>query len=209
MMIAKQIEPFLKHLKGAIHVGANVGEEREWYNELGFTKVLWFEPNKELFPTLVNNLKKFPKQKAFNVGIHDYEREGILHISNNAGQSSSLLELGTHAINHPDVKYIKDQKITLVRIDYFLEDYQEKIEDYNFFNVDVQGTELNVLKSVGDNLEKFAYIYLEVNDAEVYKGCALLPEIDSYLEYFKFTRIKTKMTNAHWGDAFYIKEGSL
>jgi hypothetical protein len=97
----------------------------------------------------------------------------------------------------------------LTRLDYFLEDIGVPIGYYNFLNIDVQGTELNVLKSVGDQLGKLDYIYLEVNDLEVYKKCALLDEIDEYLSNFDFIRIKTKMTKAHWGDAFYIKERSL
>jgi FkbM family methyltransferase len=209
MIIAKEIEPFLKNLKGAIHVGANIGEERDWYQKQGFEKVIWFEPNKSLFPVLVENLKEYPNQIAFNLGIHDYLKEGTLHISDNDGQSSSLLELGLHKKYHPNVRYIGDQIVALTRLDYILKDTGENIKSFNFLNIDVQGTELNVLKSLGDQIDKLDYIYLEVNDQEVYKGCALLPEIDNYLSLFNFIRIKTHITKAHWGDAFYIKEQSL
>jgi len=209
MILTKKFEHFLKDLRGAIHVGANVGEERFWYKDQGFNKVLWFEPNKDLFPTLVNNLRELPNQICFNIGIHDILKEAKLHISNNDGQSSSILELGLHAKYHPKVHYIGDQIIVLTRLDYFLEDIGEKIEDYNFLNIDVQGAELNVLKSLGDQIDKLDYIYLEVNDQELYKGCALIPEIDSYLSMAGFLRLKTEMTQWHWGDAFYIKEGSL
>jgi FkbM family methyltransferase len=209
MIIADKIEPYLKNLKGAIHVGANIGEERDWYQRLGFTRVIWFEPNKELFPKLLENLKEFPTQMAFNIGIHDFLREGILHISNNAGQSSSLLELGLHSKYHPDVVYVKDQNVILTRLDYFLEDKELQINDFNFLNVDVQGTELNVLRSLGDQLRRLDYVYLEVNDEEIYKGCALLPQIDEYLSMFSFLRLKTKINKGHWGDAFYIKEKSV
>jgi len=209
MMLAKQIQPFLKNLKGAIHVGANIGEERFWYKTCGFTKVLWFEPNKDIFPILKKNIKDFPNQVAFNIGIHDHLRKAMLHIANNRGQSSSLLDLGLHAQYHPDVKYIGDQEIKLTRLDYFLEDFDYVVADYNFLNVDVQGTELNVLLSMGDLLSNLDYIYLEVNTQEVYKDCALLSEIDDYLSMFSFIRIKIKMTKAYWGDAFYIKERSL
>ncbi len=206
MMLRGKIEPFIKDLRGALHVGANVGEEADWYQSVGFQHVLWFEPNRELFPILSVNIKKYPHQHAVAIGIHDTLKEGVLHISNNAGQSSSLLELGLHTKYHPDVKYIEDRVVKLDRLDHFLEDAGMTIKDFSFVNIDVQGTELNVLKSLGDLLGRLEYVYLEVNDNEVYKGCALLPEIDSYLESFNFIRIKTKMTNAHWGDAFYIKE---
>jgi FkbM family methyltransferase len=209
MILAKEIKPFLKNLRGAIHVGANIGEERYWYEAMHFTSVLWFEPNKELFPKLLKNIKPFNTQYAFNIGIHDSLKRAILHISNNDGQSSSLLQLGTHSIYHPDVTYINDYEIKLDRLDYFLEDNEYNVQDFNFINIDVQGTELNVLRSMGDLLGDLDYVYLEVNDEEVYKECSLLPQIDSYLDYFNFIRLKTKMTKAHWGDAFYIKEGIL
>jgi len=207
MMLAEKIRPFLKNLKGAIHVGANIGEERSWYNYNGFTKVLWFEPNRDIFLELKKNLKQVPNQKAVNIGIHDYLRKANLHIANNRGQSSSLLDLGLHAQYHPDVKYIEDQEIKLIRLDDFLKDGDEDVKDYNFLNIDVQGTELNVLLSMGDLLKKMNYVYVEVNIQEVYKDCALLPEIDNYLSTFNFVRIMTKMTKAYWGDAFYIKDG--
>jgi len=209
MILAKQIKPFLKNLRGAIHVGANIGEERYWYEAMGFTTVLWFEPNKKLFPVLKKNLKPFSNQISFNIGIHDLLKRAILHISSNDGQSSSLLDLGTHSLHHPDVTYVEDHEIQLNRLDYFLEDNELNIKDFNFLNIDVQGTELHVLRSVGDQLGDLDYIYLEVNEEEVYKGCALLTQIDDYLDYYNFIRIKTKITRAHWGDAFYIKEGLL
>jgi FkbM family methyltransferase len=45
---------------------------------------------------------------------------------------------------------------------------------------------------------------LEVNNAYVYKNCALVHEIDDYLMKYNFKRIETKWTNENWGDALYI-----
>jgi hypothetical protein len=80
------------------------------------------------------------------------------------------------------------------------------IDDFNFLNVDVQGTELNVIKSFGNLINRLDYIYAEVNEEEVYKGCPLVSEIDSYLSQFDFVRRETCMTKFKWGDAFYIKK---
>jgi len=204
-MILKNFEHHLVTRKGAIHVGANVGEERDWYALQGFTKVIWFEPNRDLFSRLEANIEMYPGQDAFNFGIHDELRNGILHISNNDGQSSSLLEFGTHAINHPNVKYIGDQSILLRRLDWFFSATYKNIDHYNFLNVDVQGVELNVLKSFGSLIEKMDYIYAEVNEEEVYKGGACICDIDEYLHLHGFKRVETYITKAKWGDALYIK----
>jgi len=202
----RNFEHHLKVKKGAIHVGANVGEERDWYKLQDFKRVLWFEPNKELFPTLEKNIWNYPEQIAFNFGIHDTLKSGILHIANNHGQSSSLLELGTHAVNHPDVKYIKDQDVVLRRLDWVFEHIYQNIDNFNFLNVDVQGTELNVLKSFGELLRKLDYIYTEVNEEEVYKGCACICDIDEYVHLFGFERVETLITKAKWGDALYVRK---
>lgn len=209
MMIADKIEPFLKSLKGAIHVGANIGEERDWYAKMGFSNVLWFEPNMDLFSELQKNIKPFPGQEAFNIGIHDTLTSAKLHVANNNGQSSSILPFGTHRYNHPTVLHIKDIDIQLTRLDSFFEKTGKKVEDYNFLNIDVEGVELNVLKSLGDKLALMDYLYIEIHTWEVYVGNSLLVDVEKYLSEYKFIRAKVKMTKANYGDAFYIKEGSL
>jgi hypothetical protein len=79
------------------------------------------------------------------------------------------------------------------------------IKDFNFLNVDVQGVELNVIKSFSSMLGSLDYLYVEVNEEELYKGCALITEIDYYVAQYGFERKATHMTSNKWGDAFYIK----
>ena len=204
-MLFRSFESYITRRRGVIHVGANVGEERDWYKEQGFSQVLWFEPNNNIFSFLVENIEGYKNQFAFNLGIHDTIKEANLHISNNAGQSSSILELGTHLKHHPDVQYIADQKIKLMRMDNFLFLTGRNMKDFNFLNVDVQGVELNVIKSFGGLLSVLDYIYAEVNEEQLYKGCALVSEIDEYVHKFGFKRVATCMTKNKWGDAFYMK----
>ena len=91
-------------------------------------------------------------------------------------------------------------------MDDFIRDYKVDLSEFNFLNVDVQGVELNVLKSFGPLLWKFDYLYLEVNLEEVYKGCASLSEIDYYLAAFDFERTAIQMIKHKWGDAFYVNK---
>jgi len=204
-MLFRDFEKFITKIRGVIHVGANVGEERNWYKEKGAEKVLWFEPNPSLFPVLQENIKEFENNIAFNIGIHDSLSEAVLHIASNDGQSSSILSLGTHARRHPKVHYVRDQKIKLMRLDAFLEDSGRDISHYNFLNVDVQGVELNVIKSLGDLIEQIDYVYVEVNREELYVGCNMIQDIDAYLTIHGFERMATHWTKNNWGDAFYMK----
>ena len=44
-----------------------------------------------------------------------------------------------------------------------------------------------------------------MNTEEVYKGCALIDEVDSFLDKHKCKKVITDMTEYGWGDALYIK----
>lgn len=187
---------------GVLHVGANVGEEAQVYDELEIKDVCWIEGNPEIIPQLKINVDKY-NHKVINALIGDIEGlELPLHISNNASQSSSILELGTHKTAHPEVHYVKDVVLTMRRLDQI-----SCWGEYDFLNIDLQGAELKALKGLGDCLSHFKWAYLEVNKAELYKGCALVEDIDMYLIGFGFKRVETKWCgNTNWGDALYIKK---
>jgi len=208
-MLSTGFECYLKDKRGVFHIGAHTGQEIDWYEAQSFTRGIWFEPNKELFPELQQHLEKYDNHMAFNIGIHDTIQTATLHIASNDGQSSSILDLGTHKKYYPNIHYVKDQEIKLMRMDDFLQSNSVDINEFNFLNVDVQGVELNVIKSFGELIRKLDYIYTEVNVEELYVGISLLPEIDEYLERFEFCRAGTYMTNRKWGDAFYIKKNLL
>jgi len=194
----------LKDRRGVLHIGAHCGQEKDWYVEQGFEQVLWFEPNVFVFRQLMENIKGYENNFAFNIGIHDKLKTANLHIASNEGQSSSILEFGTHTKYRPDIKYVGYQEIRLMRMDNFLFLTGRDIKSFNFLNIDVQGVELNVLKSFGNLLRSLDYIYTEVNEEEIYKGCAFLSEIDYYVSQFGFERKAIHMTPNHWGDAFYL-----
>ena len=76
----------------------------------------------------------------------------------------------------------------------------------DFLNMDIQGAELKCLKGFERNLGMINAIYAEVNEKELYAGCALLPELDAWLSEHGFVRVHTHMTPHGWGDALYIRQ---
>lgn len=190
---------------GVLHVGANIGEEAPVYLELGIKKQVWIEANPFICMKLADNVETNPQAKIFNFAAGDENKNVVLHESNNAGQSSSILELGTHKIAHPEVHYIKDIPVQMLRLDSFV---RGEFDGLDFLNMDIQGAELMALKGMGELLKQFKWCYLEVNKAELYKGCALVEDIDMYLLGFGFKRVETKWCgNTNWGDACFIKNG--
>lgn len=189
---------------GVLHVGANVGEEAPVYHELNIKDVIWIEPNPKLIARLCDNVQTY-NHTVYNIAAGHETKKINLHISNNGGQSSSVLELGTHKIAHPDVHYIEDIEVQMWRLDEYF-GVHGLGKNYDFLNIDVQGFELNVLRGIGDLLKQFNYVYLEVNQQELYKECALIDSIDLFMTANGLRRVETKWCgNTGWGDALYIR----
>lgn len=187
--------------KGILHIGANIGEEADAYYNAGVKTVCWIEANPELLPTLRANVDKYG-HKVIPACVGDMEGfEVVFHVSNNAGQSSSFLELGTHKTQHPEVHYVKDIVMKTRRLD-----QMSCWGGYDFIALDIQGAELKALKGLGDYLKDFKYVYAEVNRKHVYKDCALLPEMDAYLKGFGFKRVAIAPWIGDWTDALWIKK---
>lgn len=195
--------------KGILHVGAWDGIEMDDYAANGITNVVFIEAQKAIFPTLMGRVAPYPNARALHYCVSDKIEEVKFNVTNN-GQSSSILELGTHKDVHPEVvvnETISMKAVTLEQI--FL---WEKLnsEDYDFVNMDIQGAELKAIKGMGELINKIKAFYLEVNEKELYKGCALIGEIDQYLKQFGFDRAETKWASQDnvlgWGDALYIRQ---
>lgn len=200
------------HATGVLHIGANTGQEEVHYAANGIERIIWVEADPETFDKLSKSTTgKIPNTIFINACIGENEGEVVdFNLSNNDRQSSSFLPLGTHATVHPDVVYTESIKATIKRIDNIFHASDFKMTDYTFLNIDIQGAELMALKGMGKLLAQVEYAYLEVNKAELYIGCALIDEIDSYMSLFDFVRVETLWAgNTNWGDAFYIKRNLL
>lgn len=189
---------------GVLHIGASTGQESEAYHKHGL-KVIWVEAIRDVYKQLLRNVLKYTGTICLNACVSDKDGEIVnFNISNNEGQSSSLFEFGTHTEAHPGIVFTEQVRLHTARVDTLLRDRKIDQSEYDFINLDIQGAELLALK--GMDLSKVNYVYIEVNEKELYKGCALLPEIDAHLLRFDLHRVETKMTNWGWGDAFYIRK---
>lgn len=187
---------------GILHCGGNIAEEAQAYDSQGVKDVCWIEANPELIPTLRANVKQYG-HKVIEACVSDIQDfEVTFHISNNAGQSSSFLELGTHKIQHPSVYYVRDITMKTKRLDSMGHCWGE----YDFLNLDLQGSEMKAMRGLGDGLKDFKWIYCEVNKAEVYVDCPHVNDIDLFLNGFGFKRVETAKWIGDWTDALYIKK---
>jgi FkbM family methyltransferase len=191
------------NITGVLHVGAHDCQELPFYTDklkINKEAIVWIDALESKV-----ELGKQNGNKVYHAVITDTDDAEItFNISNNE-QSSSILDFKTHAIEHPEVKFVKTITQKSITIDTFFSRNNINPEIYNFWNFDIQGAELLALKGATNAIQFAKAIYLEVNKDELYKGCALINEIDDFLKGYGFNRVLTNMTRFGWGDALYLK----
>lgn len=196
LFIKHQIKP-----QGILHIGAHEGQEAPIYRAAGVENVIWVEGNPDIYQRLMSNLTyQYPEHKFIQALVSDVEEEVDFNISSNDGQSSSILEFGTHSQQHPDVIFVDQKRLFTRRLDnIFVHPFVA-----DFLVMDIQGMELRALKGMGSLLNQFKWVYLEVNREEVYKGCGRIEEVEEYLGQFGFKGVQ-EIWHGGWGDKFYSR----
>jgi hypothetical protein len=190
------------NIKGVFHLGAHECEELLFYNSFGVKNedIVWIDA----VENKVNEAIQRGIPNVYNSLITDKDDEDVFfNVSNNI-QSSSILDFGTHSREHPHVVYVDKVLKKSITIDTFFERNELDASKYNFWNFDIQGAELLALKGATKSLQYAKALYLEVNEKELYKNCALIDEIDTFLSQHNFKRVLTKFTQHGWGDALYL-----
>lgn len=203
--INELIQKFNIEITGIIHIGAHECEELQDYNNAGIDNknIYWIEAMQEKVEL---NKSRIRDINIYQAVIDDVDDKEINFKITNNGQSSSVLDFGSHETHHPHVKVVETKVLKTNRMDTIIEKYNIPVENLNFINLDIQGVELRALKSMEKYLHHIKYIFTEVNIEEVYKSCNMMHEIDSYLSEFGFKRVDQRIyTQFGWGDAFYIK----
>ena len=176
--IARQEGKFFKNVSGVIHVGAHTGEERDFYSRYDLD-VLWIEPAPDVFKRLSNNIACYPKQKAVNYLITDQDNSDYdFHLSNNDGNSSSILGFKKHADIWPEIKMINTIKLKSRTLDSVIAEVPHR---YDALVMDTQGSEMLVLKGAVDTLQSIRLIKTEAADFEIYEKCTTEADLCDYL----------------------------
>jgi FkbM family methyltransferase len=170
-------DSFLTQCRGVVHVGANTGQERSLYAEFNLP-VLWIEPLPEVFAVLERNLLAYPQQRAIRALVTDRDNETkILHVSNNDGESSSILDFKLHKDIWPEITYVRDIVLPTITLDTLL----DGDTSHDALIIDTQGSELLVLKGAEMSLPHFKCIKTEAADFESYTDCATVDTISDFL----------------------------
>ena len=154
--------------------------------------MLWVEANEDL-------VKLFPKDNVIHalIGMNDDEEMDYLHYNNS--KLNSVLELVDEDEKKKGFEIVSSTKMKMKRMDTILKDIDD---DYDFLVIDVQGYEGEVISSLGSELKRFKYIFVETSDREIYKNGSLLNNITPKLQDYK---LKYHRFLNGFGNAFYVR----
>jgi len=112
---------------------------------------------------------------------------------NNMG-SSSLLKIDFSKRNEDDPDYNRENpqseiKVRGTRLDTFLQ--ENSIPNIDLLCIDLQGYELNALKSLGESLHNVKYIITECSIQSTYTGGATFLELYEYLRQYNFEYVSS------------------
>lgn len=173
---------------GILHLGAHTGQEREIYRALG-KSVIWVEANPRVFPALHSNISPIPEQRAICALLGDIDGlEQTFHISNNfEGVSSSIYLFGEYAIGDKslwpelDLHMVSAVTLPMVRLDTLLTENDVRAEDFDFWVLDLQGSEMNALTGAERSLHHCRSLLAEVSEREIYQGGPLYRDLKGFL----------------------------
>jgi FkbM family methyltransferase len=192
---------------GVIHVGAHEAGELEEYLAMGFSTVLYVEANPDLIPRLKEKAASCTGARVIiaHAAVTDHNGAIALRVTS-MDQSSSILPLGIHKNIYPSIRECNQVEVPARTLDHLLFELGLSPERFNFLNLDIQGAELLALKGASRLLSHIEAIVSEVNLVELYKGAALLPQLEEHLRAAGFNRAAMSTPwHPTWGDAFFVK----
>jgi FkbM family methyltransferase len=201
--------------RGAIHIGAHEGQEIGMYQNMGVQSLLLIEANPSLIGRLCDRVAETISHdpameiQVENCAISNENGTAIFRVTS-SDQSSSLLPLNEHQKIYPDITETECIEVPLKTLDTLLDELKCDRTQFNLLNLDIQGAELLALKGATQTLAHIDAINTEINFVELYKGGALIWELDALLEDQGFVRVATTTPyHPSWGDALYIRKPTI
>ena len=144
----KYVKSIIKKGSVFIDCGGNIGNySNEIIKNFNDPEIHIFEPSSKNTEIL---LKRFTnnKIKINNIGLADKTSDSILFSNENG---SSLASLTKRKLNHLQIDFNTEEKIKVIRFkDYWNKEIKSEVID--FFKIDVEGHEMDVLKGIDDKI---------------------------------------------------------
>jgi FkbM family methyltransferase len=195
----------LRNSPGVLHVGAHYGQEAQFYEDLKLN-VLWVEGDPVTYSHLTLAIKARENQEALLalLGNEDSENASFYRTSNQ-GQSSSLYPLAKN-LGFKPVAQEDTAQLPMRTLDSLFPD--QKLREFPYWLLDVQGAELLVLQGAERNLRYCMVLELEVSTFPIYENQPLFEDLTKFLSKRGFFPIWNPPSRFH-GNIIYLRKPNL
>ena len=165
---------YKKPIKIVFDVGANIGQTAHYfYEKFPETKILSFEPVREVFQKLENNTQHLNRVQCFNCALGNQDGQANIFIQELSGRNSMVSD-------NYDQNY-GSETIELTTIDSFSK--VKGIEHIDLLKTDTEGYDLEVIKGADYYLSenKISFVLSEVGFDKRDSGHTFFPELMDYL----------------------------
>ena len=207
-----QKSPLIEKIRTLYIIGAHLFQEREMLLSLlpHLQQIYLFEP----IPECVNYLRQYEAQdsriRVFPYALAQTNGTADFFLTDNQGESSSLLPMGTHLEIFPEVHHVQTIKVETRTLESVMQEYHLVNPDMLF--LDVQGAEYQILSSISEDLlSQIHLIYAEASLEELYQGSKTLQDLRTVLDpYFECSGYApmSDQTPTH-GNALFANKGNV
>lgn len=173
-------------IRTVLDVGANTGQFALAIHKLLPNAMVYaFEPLRDCYEALVNNMKGVANFRAFPIALGDKDCEERIH-RNEFSPSSSLLRMAVlHKMAFPYTTAESDETVTIRRLDGLVQDLN--IRDGVLVKLDVQGYEDKVIAGGYNTVAQASVLIVETSFRFLYEGQPLFDAIFDQVRQMGFT----------------------
>lgn len=190
-----------------IHAGANLCQERDFYEDNGVKSVIWIEGISKVAEEAGLILKDYPNQRILEAALWSSTGTTLsFNVTSNKAESSSLLDLKLHKALHPSIEVQDSLEVNTITLDDLFKNNEILPEQIFILVMDLQGAEYEALKGAVRTLSRVQAVHIEVSTIELYKGQKLFRDVDSFLKNLGFTLVTHDLSDLDLsGDALYVR----
>ena len=204
-------QEIMETVSGIIHVGAHRGEEAATYTTMGIDKVVWIEPNPDIFKELLHytTTNKFDFLSEYHMvacGAENNTNQDF-HIVYGPDAGWMVGNKGCSSLLKPTSTRFKEWHEKTITVPVMkLDDIIKTPEEYQLLCIDTQGADLLVLEGATKVLKHLDYVLCEVTWSNFeYENNATFIQVVEKMKEQGFVLSQIFQATSDWGDALFTR----
>tara|TARA_Y100000992_G_scaffold286708_1_gene238845 strand:- start:72 stop:782 length:711 start_codon:yes stop_codon:yes gene_type:complete len=204
---------FSKKINTLVDVGAHHGETiNQFLKNFEIDNIYAFEPSKENYQNLIKKTKHIKNLKIFNLALGS--QKGIVDFKEHyESQSSTITKIDLNSDYYKRKNFFLDlfgtrkKKLVNIKVKIDRLDSIQDIKNIDILKIDTEGYDFNVIKGMGESINKVKSIYFEHHFHNMLIKNYTLSVIHNYLIKHNFKKkLKIKMKFRKTFEYIYINQ---